>query len=128
MNEDERFDIEIDDVLDAIRRLRLEQARVTAGLQAAEARLAQITIRAQDRQQQREQLREGRPRRLRHYTEDWPPSINDQVRILNPRRGQRNYGVIQGFCADGKVKVSTAEGVVIRAQNNVACIRRPRQI
>ena len=87
MDEEERFNIEIEDLTDAIRRLRLQHARVTAGLQAAEARLAVITIRQQDRLQQREQQGEGdgRPRRLRHYTNDWPPRINDQVRILNPR-------------------------------------------
>ena len=128
MDEEERFEFEVEQITDAIRRLRVQHARVTAGLQAAEERLAVITIRQQDRLQQREQQGEGngRPRRLRRYTNQWPPRINDQVRILNPKRGQRNFGVIRGFCADGKIKVSTTEGTVIRAQNNVACIRRFR--
>ena len=128
MDDSERFRIEVEDLRNTIQRLRAEQARVEAGLQAAETRLSQITIREQDRQQQRDLLRDGgeHTQRLRYYTRGWRPRINDQVRILNPRQGQRNFGIIQGFCTDGKVKVSTTEGVITRAPKNIACVRRYR--
>ena len=41
------------------------------------------------------------------------PAIGDEVRIINPKPGQRNKGVIYGYCTDGKVKIRTDQGVTI---------------
>ena len=42
------------------------------------------------------------------------PQIGDFVRIINPKPGQENCGTIEGFYKDGKVKIRTKKGLVIR--------------
>ena len=47
------------------------------------------------------------------YSRTDPPEKGDQVRILNPKKGQCNVGVIIDFCNDGKVKVLTDQNMII---------------
>ena len=48
------------------------------------------------------------------YSSEHIPRVGDSVRIINPKLGQCDKGVIKGFCVDGKVKVHTYLGSVIR--------------
>ena len=41
------------------------------------------------------------------------PRVGDSVRIINPKLGQCDRGVIKGFCVDGKAKVHTYLGSII---------------
>ena len=59
------------------------------------------------------------------YNENLRPSVNDEVRILNPKPWQARNGVIQGFTRDGKLKIYTTNRQVIqRLPKNVVCTRR----
>ena len=47
------------------------------------------------------------------YTAENVPEVGDSVRIINPRLGQCDGGIIQGFCRDRKAKIYTSVGTVI---------------
>ena len=48
------------------------------------------------------------------------PEKGDHVRILNPKKGQCNIGIIIDFCNDGKVKILTDKNTIItRLPKNV---------
>ena len=47
------------------------------------------------------------------YTSDNIPEVGDSVRIINPKPGQCDRGIVKEFCRDGKVKVVTAAGSTI---------------
>ena len=47
------------------------------------------------------------------YKDDEVPAIGDVVRIVNPKPGQQDQGVVHGHCKDGKVKTRTKQGVII---------------
>ena len=47
------------------------------------------------------------------YTSDNIPEVGDSVRIINPKPGQCDRGIVKGFCRDGKVKVFTVVGSTI---------------
>ena len=64
------------------------------------------------------------------YTETFQPLIGDEVRILNPREGQRTKGTVQGFCKDGKarVKVGPTHKLIDRSWKNIVCTKRAVQV
>ena len=47
------------------------------------------------------------------YSKTDPPEKGDQVRILNPKKGQCNVGLIVDFCNDGKAKILTDQNTII---------------
>ena len=47
------------------------------------------------------------------YSKTDLPEKGDQVRILNPKKGQCNVGVIIDFCNDGKAKILTDQNTII---------------
>ena len=60
------------------------------------------------------------------YNNTFRPRIGDTVRILNPRKDQKDTGVIQEFCKDGKPRVFVGEGLryVDRLTKNLVCTKR----
>ena len=40
--------------------------------------------------------------------------IGNFVKVLNPKPGQEKCGTIEGFYKDGKVKIRTNKGLIIR--------------
>jgi hypothetical protein len=42
------------------------------------------------------------------------PDIGNRVRIINPRRNQKNEGIVQGFTTTGYVKITLHDGTNIR--------------
>ena len=52
-------------------------------------------------------------REIEYNNSDNTPNIGDNMRIVNPKRGQQRFGVIVGFCRDGKLKVQTANREII---------------
>ena len=54
------------------------------------------------------------------YSQTVKPEKGDHVRILNPKRGQCNIGIIIDFCNNGKVKILTDKNTIItRLPKNV---------
>lgn len=77
--------------------------------------LSQNVKQNQDRRKLDTPLRQERP-----YTKQTEPTRGDQVRILNPQRGQDNTRVIIGFCTDRIIKILTDKNIVItRLPKNV---------
>ena len=91
------------------------------GTQGAVQHVAQQAAR---RVRTNERFRNVNRQELR-YTNEFTPRVNDQVRIRNPHAHQRSYGIVAGFCRDGKVKVDTGAGnIVIRKIENIICTHR----
>ena len=60
------------------------------------------------------------------YDRLFRPQVGDKVRILNPKRNQKNKGVVRNFCRDGKVRISIGKGLKLidRAPSNIVCTNR----
>ena len=51
------------------------------------------------------------------------PKIGDTVRIINPRPGQENCGIVEGFYKGRNFKIRTAQGgLTRRLPNNIRYI------
>ena len=58
------------------------------------------------------------------YTNAVRPELGDRVRILNPKKGQRDVGVVVAFCSDGKLKIHTDHDTILtRLPKNVNYFR-----
>ena len=56
----------------------------------------------------------------RPYSKTVRPEVGDHVRILNPKKGQRDVGIVYDFCSDGKLKIRTDRGTILtRLPKNV---------
>ena len=54
------------------------------------------------------------------YTKVVKPEIGDRVRILNPKKGQRDVGIVVAFCKDGRLKIRTdRDEMLTRLPKNV---------
>ena len=60
------------------------------------------------------------------YNPSFQPRIGDEVRIINPRKGQKNRGVVQSFGTDGKVRVNVGakHKPIDRLWKNLTCTKR----
>ena len=54
------------------------------------------------------------------YSKVVPPAKGDRVRIKNPKKGQRDVGIVVNFCSDGKLKIRTdRDDIITRLPKNV---------
>ena len=54
------------------------------------------------------------------YSKAVPPAVGDRVRIRNPKKGQRDVGIVVDFCSDGKLKIRTdRDDIITRLPKNV---------
>ena len=58
-------------------------------------------------------VRNGLRVREHTYSKTDPPEKGDQVRILNPKKGQCNVGLIVDFCNNGKAKILTDQNTIV---------------
>ena len=121
--DDTTIDEHINQLTRVLQRLELQHEQISAELRNTRERLQALQSQANTRTAVAVPVlhddKEGR-----HYTQEWPPRMNDRVRILNPKQNQGHTGTISGFCSDGKVKIRTHSGVIIRATKNIICRRR----
>ena len=61
------------------------------------------------------------------YTKDFLPKVGDEVRILNPKRGQQNKGVIEGFQRNGYARIRCRTQVIIRNIKNIVLTTQVQQ-
>ena len=58
------------------------------------------------------------------YTKVVKPEIGDRVRILNPKKGQRDVGIVVAFCKDGRLKIRTdRDDMITRLPKNLNYFR-----
>jgi len=127
----DNFEQELRNLTDQLQNLRVQQEQVQ---QAIDTILAINTRREQTATPQRTrtpvarhvvEVVETEVAEEIFYTETFTPRVNDQVRILNPKRWQPKRGTIQGFTSDGKVKIYTRNRqTILRLPKNVVCTRR----
>lgn len=128
---EDTLDLDLREITLQLQQVKLEQERLERRLHRAQERLRERDERlVEERIQGTSAHRRGShschnnnnveaqvvwipARRERAYEDSLRPKRGHQVRILNPKVGQRNVGVITGFCADGKLKIRTTNDVII---------------
>ena len=55
-------------------------------------------------------------KREKGYDDITVPEIGDYIRITNPKVGEPNKGIVEGFCVDGKVEIRCAYNILITRQ------------